>query len=138
VVGLQDIIGLIGFMGSLKQGYPLLLLSACPGFVMCHHEEADGLVFYAGQYRALQQQQKQNGRLTLSMIRNIAVGGTYLMHGLVAQNRIAMPGTQFYDTVRTRSPVPLAQVLARGLIDAIVPEEQLSDWLYQTLAQAEA
>jgi hypothetical protein len=135
-VTLQDIQAFIQILEQLEHDWPLLLLSNCPGFASLDTGEANGLVFYAGHYRALQQQHKQQGRLLLSYLYEVAVGGTYLMHGLSAQHRAAAPDTRFHDTVPAYPTVPLPQVLERGLIDAIIPLAEFPQWLSACLSKA--
>lgn len=121
LVTLGDIQGLLGFFRQLDTAKPLLLLSCCPGFSASPEEEAEGLVFEAGKLRACQQEFRQNGGLIVSIAESNCVGGVYLMHGLSAQRRLIIEGTVFHDTVPSRPPVSLEQVLARGLVDAILP-----------------
>jgi hypothetical protein len=135
-VGLLDIQPLIAFLEQLEHTWPLLLLSCCPGFATSDTDEANGLVFYAGQYRALQQQYKQQGRLLISYLYKVAVGGTYLMHGLSAHHRAAAPDTRFHDTIPAYPAVPLPLVLERGLIDAIIPPAEFPPWLSACLSKA--
>jgi hypothetical protein len=139
-VTLADIQAILQVLEQLdepdKSREPLLLLSCCPGFVPSPTDEADGLVFYASQYRVWQQRQKQQGRLLLSYIHQVAVGGTYLMHGLSAQHRAASPDTQFHDTVPAYPAVPLQAVLEQGLIDTIIPLAEFPRWLTYCLSQA--
>jgi hypothetical protein len=130
-----DIQALIQFLKETSTARPLLLLSSCPGFELSLSEEAEGLVFYAGAYRALLQERKASGGLILSYIEQIAVGGVYLMHGLAAQHRAAAEGTLFYDTVPSRPPVTLAQAQARGLLDQIIPQHLLESWLLAAVEQ---
>lgn len=128
-VVLDDVQALIRFMGQLNQAMPLLLLSNCPGFEPSTEAERQGLVFYAGQYRSLQQQERETGRLILSYAHQIAVGGTYLMHGLSANVKALAPDTRFHDSIPSRPPVPIPQVVARGLADVIVPPADFPNWL---------
>lgn len=130
-----DIQALSRFLKETPIEWPLLLHSSCPGFELSLSEEAEGLVFYAGAYRALQQERKALGGLILSYIEQIAVGGVYLMHGLSAQYRAAAEDTLFYDTVPSRPPVTLAQAQARGLLDQIIPQHSLESWLLAAVAQ---
>lgn len=132
-VSLADIKACILFMESLTQPYPLLLMSNCPGFELSPTAEAQGLVFFAGHYRALQQQHRQAGRLIISYAYRMAVGGTYLMHGLSASIKALAPDTVFHDTVSSRPPVPIAQVIARGLADEAVTIEDFPIWLEKHL-----
>jgi len=131
----RDIQSCIQFLEGLPVVHPLLLLSNCPGFALSEEEERQGLVFEAGNYRAVQQQRKDTGGLILSYVEEIAVGGIYLMHGLSAQYRVAAENTIFYDTVPSRPPVPLQQVKARGLLDEIVPLGTLELWLTTLLSK---
>jgi hypothetical protein len=122
---LEDIEGLLGFFRQLDPARPLLLISSCPGFSATSEEEAEGLVFQAGELRRCQQVFKQHGGRMVSVLHRMAVGGVYLMHGLSAQRRLALEDTVFHDTVPSRLPVPLHQALERGLLDEIVPAEHL-------------
>lgn len=135
-VTLSEIQAFIQILEQDEALAPLLLLSCCPGFASSQADEKAGLVFYAGQYRALQQHHKQQGRLLLSYIHQVAVGGTYLMHGLSAHHRAAAPDTLFHDTVPTSPVVPIPAVLAQGLIDAIVFPAEFPHWLNSHLAKA--
>jgi hypothetical protein len=135
-IGVSDVKLLIHVLKSLPERLPLVLLSCCPGFTLSSTEETQGLVFYAGAYRALQQQRKANGGLILSYAAQVAVGGIYLMHGLAAQRRAAAEGTVFYDTVPSRPAVALAQAQARGLLDAIIPPSALESWITAELAES--
>ncbi len=126
---LFDVQELIRGFESMTESLPLLLLSECPGFEPSLQAEEAGLVFVAGRLRALQEERKQAGLRLISVAHEVAVGGVYLMHGLSASFRAVTPGTQFYDTIPERPPVPLPQVLGRKLIDAIVPETVLSAWI---------
>jgi len=132
----EDIQGLVEAVKAIPVEKPLLLLSNCPGFALSPEEEAEGMVFTAGAYRALQQERKASGGLILSYIEQIAVGGVYLMHGLSAQYRAVEENTVFYDTVPSRPPVPLAKAQAKGLLDEILPAEKLESWLTKRLADA--
>ncbi len=134
---LTDIQALIRFLENTletAQPRPLLLLSCCPGFAALPEEEGQGLVAYAGQYRALQQCYKQTGRQILSYIHQIAVGGTYLMHGLSATRKAADPQTVLYDTIPSRPPVALSDAINRGLVDKTVSQGNLMDWLETQLS----
>jgi|GEM_PF-2119762 len=131
----MDIQSCIQFLGGLPVAHPLLLLSNCPGFALSIEDEQQGLVFKAGNYRAVQQQRKDTGGLILSYVEEIAVGGIYLMHGLSAQYRVAADNTVFYDTVPSRPPVPLQQAKARGLLDEIIPTGTLELWLTTLLSK---
>jgi len=134
---LSDIQALIRFLENTletTQPHPLLLLSCCPGFAALPEEEEQGLVAYAGQYRALQQSYKQTGRQVFSYIHQIAVGGTYLMHGLSATCKVADPQTVFYDTIPSCPPVALSDAVNHGLVDEAVPPGNLMDWLETRLA----
>jgi hypothetical protein len=131
----EDLQGMIQFLQVIPVDKPLLLLSNCPGFALSPVAEAEGLVFTAGAYRALLQERKAAGGLIFSYLEDIAVGGVYLMHGLVAQCRAAAEGTQFFDTVPSRPAVPLSQALDRGLLDEILPEGTLEPWLTTLLSK---
>lgn len=136
-VQLGDIQALIRVLEAMlrnSSGYPLLLLSCCPGFAALSEEEAQGLVIYAGQYRALQQRYKESKGPILSYIHQIAVGGTYLMHGLSATHKAADPDTIFHDSVPSRPLVALSDALSRGLIDEICPQADWMNWLESRLA----
>jgi hypothetical protein len=133
-IGCADIQGVSLALSAAKPNAPLLLLSCCPGFVVSSSEEAQGMVFYAGAYRALLQQRKASGGLILSYTAQILVGGIYLMQGLCAQHRAAAEGTRFYDTLPNHPPVPLAQAQARGLLDEIISPKSLESWLLARLA----
>lgn len=122
---LADIQGLLGFFKHLDPARPLLLISCCPGFSATPEEEAGGLVFQAGELRRCQQIFKQHGGRIVSMLHRMAVGGVYLMHGLSAQQRLALEDTVFHDTVPSRPAVPLHRALERGLLNEIVPAENL-------------
>lgn len=135
-VTLGDVRRLCAFMQELIDGplgRPLLLYSSSSGFETNPEAEAQGLVFAAGRLRALYETYKHSHGPVLSVLDELAVGGVYLMHGLNAHIRVATPGTRFYDTVPTEEPVPLAQVLKRGLIDDLVPARALPGWLETTL-----
>ena len=135
LLSLADLQGVIQALKALAEAYPLLLLSNCPGFALSPSEEAQGLVFQAGAYRAWQQARKAREGLSLSYLEQIAVGGVYLMHGLSAQHRAAVEDTLFYDTVPSRPPVPLAQAQAKGLVDEILPEGKLENWVATIFSQ---
>lgn len=137
-VQLTDIQGFIYFLQdslNTAHAHPLLLLSCCPGFAASQEEEAQGLVIYAGQYRALQQRYKEAKGPILSYIYQVAVGGTYLMHGLSATHKAADPATVFHDTVPSRPPVALSDVLSRGLVDTTCPQADWMRWLESHLAR---
>lgn len=128
-----DLSGLTRFMESIDADRPLLLASACPGFEASPEAEAGGIVFAAGYYRRLQERARQNGLQMVCCIERIAVGGSYLAHGLGADIRLALTGTEFYDTVHPGRCVPLTDVLAQGLVSRITDPHELAQALGDAL-----
>lgn len=137
-VTLSDVQAFIACMGQLQHRHPLLLISHCPGFEPSAAAESQGLVFYAGRYRAQQQQERQAGRLILSYAHQIVVGGTYLMHGLSASIKAIAPDTRFHDSIPSRPPVPVPEVIARGLADTMVTPADFTEWVNTCLKRASA
>ena len=118
---LDDLKGLRGWMQTLSPELPWLLASSCPGFLPSAEGERDGMVLIAGEIRHLQEEAKAQGLRLVSWIDGAAVGGTYLMHGMAAPNRIATNGTSFYDTVYPGNRVDLSLVLKHGLVTEVLP-----------------
>lgn len=134
LLDLRDLQAVTPFLKAFPIELPLVLFSNCPGFTLSAEAEAQGLVFYAGEYRALQQQRKAQGGLIISYLEDIAVGGVYLMHGLSAQHRLACENTEFHDTIPSQPAIPLDEVLDKGLVDEILPVGHFENRLVQLLA----
>lgn len=141
-VSLKDIDGLLQFMkekvmpSAIKK--PLLLLSSCPGFAPDVLSEERGLVFFVGHYRRCQQEWRDAGNTIISAIDEVAVGGTYLFHGMSAAMRLATPQTKFYGTLPPEVAEKagfgvkldtLDKALEIGLVTRIVERGALTDAL---------
>ncbi len=132
-VALDDVQGMLRFAEQADTGLPLLLGASCKGFAVCPQAERDGVVFYAGAYRRQLETLKHQGIQLVSLLAGTAVGGTYLMHGLVAPIRLAMDGTAFYDTVYPGRCVALEAAQNQGLVTRIVLPEELMETLSEAL-----
>ena len=142
-VSLKDIDGLLQFMKErvmpAKRKQPLLLLSSCPGFAPDVLSEERGLVFFVGHYRRCQQEWRDAGNVILSAIDKVAVGGTYLFHGMSAPVRLATPQTKFYGALPpdiaeaasfgTKKLDTLDKALEIGLVTRIVERPALGEAL---------
>lgn len=128
---LSDIEGLtaaLQLQEAQEDPLPLLLVADCPGFEAVSDADGQALALAAGRLRNRLQARKQAGGKIWSYIHTVSVGGVYLMHGLAAQRRAGDPATRFHDTVLSQPPVAMSQVLARGLVDALVPVEDAESW----------
>jgi len=141
-VSLRDIDGLLQFMKErvmpANTKKPLLLLSCCPGFAPDVLAEERGLVFFVGHYRRCQQEWRDAGNKIISAIDDVAVGGTYLFHGMSAPTRLATPQTRFYGALPPEVAEAagfgvkldtLDKALEIGLVTRIVERPALKDAL---------
>ncbi len=144
----SDLQGLVDFMTHLLEtppDHPLLLLSNCPGIEADLEAEQQGMVFQAGEYRRLQQDWKAQGGQLISVIHERAVGGTYLLHGLAAEVRVAVADTQLYGALPPEqyqvvtgkkymeASDSLRQAVNLGMVREVVELSQLKSFLMNTL-----